>query len=172
MGLTLLIMRAVIDPVMRAVITQMQGFSAVKMQASSAFWHYNVVGCQLRTLPDAGFKLCVLVLQWHWDAGFKLCVLAIETRASSSASWPLHEWLWLALRLKYRLYFLMTYPQWFLDSLQNPLQSFQNSAVDWDGFQNTLDFSSSSNALKTGLAILWDFLRLILSGFWSSWVYC
>ena len=29
----------------------------------------------------------------------------------------------------------------FLDSLQNPLQSFRHSAVKWDGFRNTLDFS-------------------------------
>ena len=29
----------------------------------------------------------------------------------------------------------------FLDSLQNPLQSFRYSAVKWDGFRNTLDFS-------------------------------
>ena len=27
----------------------------------------------------------------------------------------------------------------FFDSLQNPLQSFQYSVVDWDGFRNTLD---------------------------------
>ena len=91
-----------------------------------------------------------------------------KTRAWSSASWPLHEWLWLALRLKYRLWFLMTCPQWFLDSLQNPLQSFQNSAVDWDRFWNTLDFSFNSNAFKTGLTIFWDILSLTLSEFLVS----
>ena len=29
----------------------------------------------------------------------------------------------------------------FLDSLQNPLQSFRHSSVKWDGFRNTLDSS-------------------------------
>jgi len=37
----------------------------------------------------------------------------------------------------------MTCFQWFLDSLQNPVQ-FWNSMVNWDGFRNTLDFSFGS----------------------------
>ena len=162
---------------MRTVITETQSFSVVGMRASNSCFR-----CRLRTLLDAGFELCqtrascfaswplqcswdasfdprVWVLYWYWGAGFMLCVLA------------LHEWLWLASRLGYRLCSLMTCLQWFLDSLQNPLQSFQNSVVDWDGFWNTLDFSLSSNALKTGLTIFWDILSLILSGFWSPWVY-
>ena len=84
---------------------------------------------------------------------------------------PRLNFTWVALlasQLKHEFYYLMTYLQWILDSLQNPLQSFQNSTVDWDGFRNTLDFSSSSNALKTGLTIFRDILSLTLSGFWSS----
>ena len=41
----------------------------------------------------------------------------------------LYEWLWLASYLKHELCYLITCLQWFLDSLQNPLQSFRNSAV-------------------------------------------
>ena len=44
----------------------------------------------------------------------------------------------------------MTCLQWFLDNLQNPLQSFWNFAVDWNGFRNTLDFS-----LDNGLSRLY-----------------
>jgi len=48
-----------------------------------------------------GFELCVLALQWCWDAGIEPCVL------------DLHEWLWLASRLKHGPCYLMTCLQWF-----------------------------------------------------------
>jgi len=73
-----------------------------------------------------------LALQWCWDAGFEPCVLA------------LHEWLQLASHLKHGPCYLMTCLQWFLDNLHNSLQSFQNTAVDWNGFRNTLDLSVGS----------------------------
>ena len=53
MRLTPLITWAVIDPVMRAVITEMLGFSAIETRVSSlAFWHYIIV------LLDADFERC------------------------------------------------------------------------------------------------------------------
>ena len=66
MGVNSLITWAVIDSVMRAVITETQSFSAVKTQASRlAFWipTLNLARRGLRTLPDTGFVLCVLRLQ-------------------------------------------------------------------------------------------------------------
>jgi len=150
MGLTPLIAWAVIDPVMRKVITETQGFSAIETRVLNlAFWHY-IDGW------DAGFKLCVLTIAVVLRRGLRVsrfgnavmlrrslqalrlshcserrrlrslhfgtalilrCSLQalclghcsdVKTQASSSASWPLHEWLWLALCLKYRLCFLMT----------------------------------------------------------------
>jgi len=58
MGLIPLITWAVIDPLMRAVITETQGFSAVETRASSlAFWHYIIVLLDADLL-DAGFEFC------------------------------------------------------------------------------------------------------------------
>ena len=74
-------MWAVIDPVTKAVITETQGFSVVKMWASSfAFWMLtlNLARRGLWTLPDAGFRLCVLRLQWCRDTGFEPRVLALQ----------------------------------------------------------------------------------------------
>ena len=49
-------MWAVIDPVMRAVITETQSFSAVEMRASSlTFWHYIIVLSDTNLL-DAGLN--------------------------------------------------------------------------------------------------------------------
>jgi len=99
---------------------------------------------------DAGFKLwrelqalClsteVVLRRGLW--ALRLGIAVVLRRRLWACVVPLHEWLWLALRLKHGLCYLMTYLQWFLNSLQNPLQKFWNSAVDWDRFQNTLDFS-------------------------------
>jgi len=80
--------------------------------SSSASW-------PLHWSRDAIFDSRVLILQWCWDAAFMLCVLIIAVilrrgfqpsrlgaalvAMSSLASW---------------VCFLMTCPQWFLDSLQ------------------------------------------------------
>ena len=72
---------------------------------------------------DAGFKLCVLALKWSWDASFESYILALQWcwgAGFKPCILALNEWLWLASRLKYRLCYLMTYPKWFLDSLQPP----------------------------------------------------
>ena len=61
-------------------------------------------------------------------------------------------------------------PWWFLDSLLNPLQSFWNPLVDWEGFENILDFILIW-AFVIGRTIFWGIRNLILNGFWSSWVY-
>ena len=94
---------------------------------------------------DAGFEHYILVLQWCWDAGFELCVFVLQWCRGTgfpSCILALYEWLWLALRLKYRPYYLMTCLVIFTQSTES-LQSFQNSVVGWDGFQNTLDFPFS-----------------------------
>ena len=90
MGVNFLITWAVIDPVMRAVITETQSFSVVRTRASSlAFWILTLnlarggfqaprleiavmLRCGLRTsrlgtalMPDVDFMLCILVLhEW------------------------------------------------------------------------------------------------------------
>ena len=112
----------------------------------------NLARRGFRTLPDAGFRLCVLRLQWYQTRASNLtswhCSDA-KTPASSFASWllqcswdasfdphvlvlywcrgagfivcvlVLHEWLWLALRLEYRLCSLMTCLQ-FRQSTEPP----------------------------------------------------
>ena len=169
MGVNSLITWAVIDPVMMAVITEMQGSSVVETRASSlAFsrwsnaWVSHLVemwasssassfmwdtgfgpaSWSLRWSREAGFDPHVLVLQRCWDAAFKLYVLVRQWCWDADFDpyiLVLRQWLWLTLRLEFGLYFLMTCPQWFLDSLKNPLQNFRYSAVDWDGFWNILD---------------------------------
>jgi len=65
MGVNSLITWAVIDPVMRAVISETQSFSVVGTRASSlAFWMPtpNHARRGLQTLPDAGLMLCILRL--------------------------------------------------------------------------------------------------------------
>jgi len=71
--------------------------------------------------------------------GFGPSLLDAETRVWSLASWPI-----LALRLELRILLFngLSFSD-FLDSLQNPLQSFRYSAVNWDGFRNTLDPGSA-----------------------------
>jgi len=122
-GLTPLITWAVLDPVMKVVITEMQGSSPLEMRVwalrlavevtldVSFELHVWNVGFKLRAWAlkwywDADLEPCVLTLQWCWDADFEPCVLA------------LHEWLWLALRLKHGFCYLITCLQWILDSLQ------------------------------------------------------
>ena len=61
--------------------------------------------------------------QWCCDTGFEPCVL------------PLHEWLWLVSHMKCGLCYLMTCLQWFLDSLQNFLQSFWNFGLTGMSFK-------------------------------------
>jgi len=83
-------MWAVIDPVMRAVITETQGFSAVETRASSlAFWHYIIVLLdayfepdrrELQTLLNAGFELCILVLHRWLRRGLQAHILAIGVK--------------------------------------------------------------------------------------------
>jgi len=95
-------------------------------------WKASFKLCVDLCVWDARFKLYVWVLKWYWDVGFELCVLALQwcwDAGFEPCILPLHEWLWLASRLKHGLYYLMTYLQWFLDSLENPLQSFWNSMV-------------------------------------------
>jgi len=78
MGLTLLIMWAVIDPVMRAVITKTQSFSVVRTRALSlAFW------MPTPNLVRRGFELCQTRASCSasWDCG------DVKTRASNLASW-------------------------------------------------------------------------------------
>jgi len=124
----------------------------------------------------------------NWDAG--LAVIAFEMKRGSDWD-PCLRWdadltvicIWIEMRVWLRSVFtigykvrlcienanlvlkwdlcLRTYLQWFLDSLQNSFQSFRNSAVDWDGFQNTLDFTLIW-ALMIGLAIFWDVLSFDL----------
>ena len=80
MGVNSLITWAVIDPVMRAVITETQSLSVVRTRASSLTFQMptpNHAGCGFRTLPDTGFRLCVLRLQWCRDAGFDPRVLVL-----------------------------------------------------------------------------------------------
>jgi len=79
-------------------------------------WYWNTsfkLYVELR-IWDAGFKRCVWVLKWCWDAGFDLYVLALQW------CWDaLHEWLWLASRLKHGPCYLVTCLQWFLNSLHS-----------------------------------------------------
>ena len=66
MGVAPLITWAVIDPVIKAVITEAQSFSIVRTRAlSHAFWMLtpNLATRRFRTLPNAGFRLRVLRLQ-------------------------------------------------------------------------------------------------------------
>ena len=86
MGVNSLIMWAVIDPIMWAVITETQSFSTVGTQTSSlTFWMLtlDLARCGLRTLPNAGLMLCILKLQWCRDTGFEPC----QTQASCSTFW-------------------------------------------------------------------------------------
>ena len=132
MGLTPLITWAVLDPVMKVVITEMQGSSPVKMRVWALRLAVKVtldVGFELHVW-DVGFKLCAWALKWYWDAGFELCILALQwcwDAGFEPCVLALHEWLWLTSYLKHEFCYLMTYFQWFLDSLQNPLKSFGNS---------------------------------------------
>jgi len=74
MGVNSLITWAVIDPVMKAVITETKSFSVVGTRASSlAFWMptLNLARRGFRTLPDAGFMLCVLVFKVQLGRGLR-----------------------------------------------------------------------------------------------------
>ena len=159
MGVNSFIMWAVIDPVMRAVITETLGSSIVETRdLSRAFSHWSNAWAShlvkiwasssefwpLQWSRDVSFDPCVLILQWSWGVAFKLCALAIAVmlrRRPRPLRLELREWLWLTLRLEYRLYFLMTCPQWFLDSLQNPSKVFE---TPW--------------LTEMGFGILWTFL--------------
>jgi len=115
---------------------------------------------------DAGLEPRVLTLEWCWDASLEPRILTLEwcwTRASSRAFWHwsgagrrprasrfgtgvvldagLEPHVLISLASEVWTMHWMTCLQWYLDSLQNLLQSFWNSAVDWDDFRNTLDFS-------------------------------
>jgi len=88
MGLTPLITWAVLDSVMRVVITETQGSSVVETRARAL--RLVMLGADLEfCIWDAGFKLCVLAASnpasWHWKDG--------GAQASSLASWYLHKWL-------------------------------------------------------------------------------
>ena len=67
MGLTPLITWAVLDPVMRAVITETQGSSPV----GTWVWALHLA---VEVTLDTGLKLCIWVPRWCWNASFKLCV--------------------------------------------------------------------------------------------------
>ena len=89
MGVNFLITWAVIDPVMKAVITEMQGSSVVETGASS--------------LTFVSFKFCIKLYVRRWlqalclghygEVEMRVSTLAswyfgnVETRPSSSASW-------------------------------------------------------------------------------------
>jgi len=101
---------------------------------------FKLYAWALKWYWDTGFELCVLALHWCWDAGFEPCVLA------------LHKWLWLALRLKHGLCYLMTCLQWFLDSLHRSLRIFSKPSTI-NGFGMPLPIT-----IWIGLAMLFPFV--------------
>jgi len=65
----------------------------------------------------------------------------------------------------------MTCPRWFLDSLQNPSKVFDIPRLTGRDFEirwTLVEFM----LFMIGQTIIWDILSSILSGMWSSWVYC
>ena len=137
-------MWAITDPIMRAVTTEMRSSLAVGL--SSAFSHWDVVGCGPQALLnvgfeprvlallwcwDAGVELCwdtgfeprILALQWYWDVGFKPHVLALQWYFRVS-HFDTVSMIFMSLASEEWALNLTTYLQWFLDSLQNPPPKF------------------------------------------------
>ena len=110
MGVNSLITWAVIDPVLRAVITETQALSLAFCCWGNA-WETRTSRSVLSFMWDTSFGLCVWVLHGclrrkfqamhlgHWsEAETRVSTLAswyysgAETRLSSSASWLLRRW--------------------------------------------------------------------------------
>ena len=160
MGINSLITWAVIDPVMRVVITEMQGSSAVETRAATlAFSCWGNAWVSFAFGWNVSFKFCVkfyvrrglraLRLGHCGEAEMQVSTLAsgaavmlrrgfqalrlghhsdVETRV-----WTLVSWCCVSgLRLESRLCFLMTCPQWFLNSLQSSLWLFSRSTKSTD----------------------------------------
>ena len=74
-------------------------------------WNASFKLCIELRVWDAGFKLCVWVLKWSWDVGFDFYVLILQWCRDAGFEpcvFALHEWLWLASRLKHGSCYLMT----------------------------------------------------------------
>jgi len=182
-------------PVMRVVITETQGSSAVETWAwalrlavevmlervsSSAFGCCGGVKTRasnsvfshcrdIRRVPQAsrlrcGLQTLCLSTEVVLRCGLRTLRLGIRGMLGNRIQIPrlgIARVALISLALWILFYYLMTYFQQFLDSLQNPLQSFQSSTVDWDGFRNTLDFFVGRNLSRL------DWQSSKIPGAWS-----
>ena len=173
MGVNSLIMWAVIDPVMRAVITETWASSLAFYRWSNA-WETRTSNSALRFIWDAGFGPCILILQWCWDATFELCVLVIvvtlrhrfQPSRLGAALVAMLPYVW---SLDTAFWWLNPSDFWIV--YKTPSKVFdilRLTGTDFKILWTLIEFMF----FMIGLTIIWNALSLILSGMLSSWVHC